>query len=94
VICIAFGFRGPTLNLTMPPAQGIPVALIAATGWVRRQGVPLLLLATCSRDASQRHFARCLALAGPDFALPSAVPLKETDVTWLCAQTGANVLHL
>jgi hypothetical protein len=93
VTCIAFGLRGPTLNLTMPPVQGVPVGLIAAAGWIQRQGTPFVLMATCFRDASQRRLARCLTLAGSDCSLPSAKPLQAADVAWICDRTEANELH-
>jgi hypothetical protein len=56
--------------------------------------VPLLFLATCSLDISQRPFARCLALAGPDCALPAAAPVQEADIAWVCTQTEADSLRL
>src|SRR5580704_7877769 len=34
VACIAFGFRGPTLNLTMLPEIGVPIALQICSGWL------------------------------------------------------------
>ena len=36
VSCIAFGLRGPTMNLTMIPQEGIPVALTLCAGWLER----------------------------------------------------------
>jgi len=37
VSCIAFGLRGPTLNLTMEPRDGVPVALGLCAGWLARR---------------------------------------------------------
>src|ERR1017187_8076674 len=36
VSCIAFGLRGPTMNVTMAPQDGIPIALTLCAGWLER----------------------------------------------------------
>lgn len=84
VLCIAFGLRGPALNLTMPPADAVPLALQAASGWLERQAMPLLLVAACSRVA-QGHRARCLLLSLRDDARWAARPLSNTEAAWLAA---------
>jgi hypothetical protein len=57
--CIVFGFRGPTLNLTMPPAQGVPIAAEVARNWLKRDVVNFVFIATCQQGA----LARCLLVA-------------------------------
>lgn len=90
VSCIALGLHGPTLNLTMPLEPGIAVALSVVEGWVRSNAASVVMLATCGADASQSPVARCHALAGADFAMPSKRPLRQRDVAWLCAPTGSD----
>jgi hypothetical protein len=70
---IAFGFRGPTLALTLPPHRGVPVALALAEAWVRRGVAAFVAVA-----ASSRVTTRCL------FAGLEGTPLDaERDVAWL-----------
>jgi len=84
VLCIAFGLRGPALNLTMPPGHAVPVAIQAASGWLERQVMPLLLVAACSRVA-QGHRARCLLLSRRVDPRWPARPLSESEAEWLAS---------
>lgn len=63
--CIVFGFRGPTLNLTMPVTKGIPIAAVVAGNWLERDVVDFVFLATCQGDP----IARCVLLARKEATL-------------------------
>jgi hypothetical protein len=84
VPCIAFGLRGPTMNLTMAPRDGIPVALTLCAGWLERKIAKLMVVATCSASSSGDLMSRALLLAPPGFSGP-ATPLTEAEITWLTA---------
>lgn len=77
---IAFGFRGPTLMLTMPPSGGVPVAMLLAAAWLRRGIADHVVVAACAQPPGERPRARCLLL-GPATDGLSADP--TSDVTWL-----------
>jgi hypothetical protein len=66
VTCIAFGVRGPSLSLLLPPAEGVPLGLLLASAWIHRGVVPFVVLAACSRGESGRPVARSLLLARGD----------------------------
>jgi hypothetical protein len=81
---IAFGFRGPTLMLTMPASRGVPVGLLLAEAWLGRGVVSFVVLAACGRHDS-RPVARCLALTQGS----AGTALDRTaDITWLAALPG------
>jgi hypothetical protein len=65
VTCIAGGFRGPTLNVTMPPATGVRIALLVAAAWLR-SGVKAVAVA-----AQGRRIARCVVLVPTDGGTPA-----------------------
>jgi hypothetical protein len=72
---IAFGFRGPTLMLTLPPDRGVPVGLLLAEAWLGRGVVSFVAVAACRRGE-----ARCLILTTE----PVGRPLdRERDPAWL-----------
>lgn len=84
VSCIAFGLRGPTINLTMDPRDGLPVALTLCAGWLKRKAARLMVVATCraGNPAAMISHAVLLAPAG----LPSVgAPLTESVISWLSA---------
>jgi hypothetical protein len=64
VSCIAFGFRGPTLNLTTPPADAVPLSIKIAAGWLARHVVQRVVVATYL-PSSKRALARAAVLALP-----------------------------
>jgi hypothetical protein len=64
VSCIAFGFRGPTLNLTTPPADAVAVSLKIAAGWLARNVVQRVVVATYL-SSSKGALARAALLAPP-----------------------------
>ena len=84
VPCIAFGFRGPTMNLTMVPRDGVPIALTLCAGWLERKIARLMVVATCSTGSSGAMMSRALLLAPPEFS-ESGTPLTESAITWLTA---------
>ena len=63
VTCIAFGFRGPTLNFTMPPESGVPVALQLCGGWLTRRVARYMVLATYRAASLTTGFSRAVLLA-------------------------------
>ncbi len=78
---IAFGFRGPTLMLTLPPDRGIAIAMVLATAWFRRGVVDYVAVAATTRRGGS-PVSRCLLLAAA--ASTGATPLDaERDLAWL-----------
>jgi len=63
VSCIAFGFRGPTLNVTMPLPEGIPVAAFMCSVWLSSQAAKMMVLATLKKTASGEKLGRALLLS-------------------------------
>lgn len=84
VSCIAFGFRGPTLSLTMDPQAGLPTALTLCQAWLARKAARMMVVAACRTSASGATFARALLLAPPG-VLPDAEPLTASELAWLTA---------
>lgn len=82
VACIAFGFRGPTLNLTMLPHQGIPVALQISAGWLSRGIARHILVAAVLRRESTSIRARAVLLAPPGGA-EICCPTGQSLEKWL-----------
>jgi hypothetical protein len=74
VSCIAFGFRGPTLNLAMLPADGMPTAMLMARGWLARGAAHAVVVASFSGVANVGQ-ARAALL------MPGAGPVDGGDVT-------------
>lgn len=82
--CIVFGFRGPTLNLTMPVTKGIPIAAVVAGNWLERDVVDFVFLTTCQGGP----IARCVLLARKEATLRGDYnnnPLLQQshDLSWL-----------
>jgi hypothetical protein len=82
VSCIAFGLRGPTLNLTMEPRTGVPVALGLCAGWLTRNVAPFVVVAASRADTFGSTVSRAALLASPGFA-GSVAPLTESVAAWL-----------
>jgi hypothetical protein len=80
---IAFTFRGPTLMLTMPPARGVPVALLLADAWLRRGVAAYVVVAACAPATSGRPAARCLLLGGDTASLD-----PDVEARWLAGVPG------
>jgi hypothetical protein len=82
VSCIAFGFRGPTLNFTMAPVDGVSTALTICDAWMSRKKVPFIVMATYSLVAPLKPLARALLLAPVDHQGINKALTKET-VEWI-----------
>jgi hypothetical protein len=80
---IVFGFRGPTLMLTLPADRGVPVAFLLAEGWLGRDVASFVVVAACTRREG-RPVARCLLL-GPS---GSAHLDLLRDAVWLATSPG------
>ena len=89
VSCIAFGLRGPTMNLTMAPREGIPVALTLCAGWLERKAAKFMVVATCGASSSGVMMSRALLLALSEYSEPGK-PLTEAVITWLTAVDPAS----
>jgi hypothetical protein len=89
VSCIAFGLRGPTLNLTMEPREGVPVALGLCAGWLTRNVAPFIVIAACRADGSGAIMSRAVLLAPAEFSGVGA-PLTESGFDWLAGVDPAG----
>jgi len=92
VSCIAFGLRGPTMNLTMAPQDGIPVALTLCAGWLARKAAKLMVVATCSTSSSGAMISHALLLAPEGFS-GSGTPMTESVIAWLAAVDPASGVY-
>ncbi|MBN1203848.1 MAG: coronafacic acid synthetase [Myxococcaceae bacterium] len=63
LLCIAFGFRGPTLSLTQPLPQALPTAFTLSTRWLARGVVDLGLIVTFDVAQARSPRAACLLLS-------------------------------
>lgn len=82
VACIAFGLRGPTMNLTMAPQDGMATALLMCTSWLERKSARFMVVATHSTSSSGAMMSRAVLLAPPGFT-GSGDPLTESTISWL-----------
>jgi hypothetical protein len=83
VTCIAFGFRGPTLDFIMPPSDAVPLGLVMADAWLKRRAASVVVLATHARRATREHVARCLLLSLKDPSVISRDALDKETILWL-----------
>jgi len=85
VSCIAFGFRGPTLNLLHAPGEGVPLGLFLASRWLDRQTAALVVVAACARRSPGQYMARALLLGSRD-TYPCPTPFdRPSAAAWLMA---------
>jgi len=89
VSCIAFGLRGPTMNLTMTPQEGIPVALTLCAGWLARKAARFMIVATCHTSSTGKLISHALLLA-PEGFTGAGKPLTESEIIWLAAANLAS----
>ncbi len=82
VSAIAFGLRGPTLNLTMDPRDGLAVALTMCASWLQRKAARMMVVATCRDLGPEKMMSRAVLLAPSEFSGPSE-PLTESKADWL-----------
>ena len=62
VACILMGFRGPTLNLLMPLAEGLRVAVFMAECWLDAGTADFVVTASCRRRSPGRYLAQAMVL--------------------------------
>jgi hypothetical protein len=89
VSCIAFGLRGPTLNLTMEPRDGLPTALTLCEGWLKREVAPFIVVAACRAGGSGSIMSRAVLLAPPGFTGSNA-PLTQSVLSWMAGVDSAE----
>jgi hypothetical protein len=82
VSCIAFGLRGPTLNLTMPPRDGFSIALMMCAAWLERKAARFMVVATHRADDSGSMLSRAVLVAPAGFLGPGK-PIMESAFSWL-----------
>jgi hypothetical protein len=82
VACIAFGFRGPTLNLLQAPEDAAPLALFMASRWLSRGAARYVVAAVCRHSGPERCLARAIVL-GPRLATEPREPPASDAVAWL-----------
>jgi hypothetical protein len=87
VSCIAFGFRGPTLNLTMRIEDGLPIAFQMCSGWLARHAARFMVLATFLSSNTNNQMGRAVLLAEPEFSHVAVEQLTESVTEWL-SQAG------
>jgi 3-oxoacyl-(acyl-carrier-protein) synthase len=78
ITAIAFGFRGPTLMLTLPPDRGAPVALLLAEAWIARGMAEYVAVVSAARREG-KPVSRALLLAGEG----SAALDRAREAAWL-----------
>jgi hypothetical protein len=90
VTCIALGLRGPTLMLTMPPAEGAPLGLLLGGRWIERGDVPIVVVATCRERSPGKHTARCLLLGRAREPSATGSLDRLRDGAWLAGAAAAE----
>ena len=83
VSCIAFGFRGPTLNLTMGIDDGLPTALQMCSTWLVRRTARFMVLATLKSYSPNNSLSRAVLLADPDVSENTGKPITPEVTDWL-----------
>jgi hypothetical protein len=83
VACIAYGFRGPTLNLAMPCSSGMKIALCITEQWICHRDVPFVILATFSDGGPCGPCARSVVVGGNSSDSVSSFRSVEDARTWL-----------
>lgn len=89
VACIAFGFRGPTLNLLLAPEDAAPLALFIAARWLARGAARYAVAAVCRHAGPDRCAARAVVLAARA-ASPSAGAEAADAARWLADVAGGT----
>jgi hypothetical protein len=83
VACISFGFRGPTLNFTMCPADGVPIALQMCDNLLSRGVAHYMVLATLSAVGPTSGLSRALLLAKPELVGDKSDLMTPSIANWL-----------
>jgi len=82
VSCIAFGLHGPTLNLTMRPVDGIPIALLVGRGWLMRGIARAMVLAAFNAANGSLGSARAVLISRRD-VIGSGDVFTAATAEWL-----------
>lgn len=91
VTCIAQGFRGPTMVLTMPAKTGVETALTLAGGWTRREMASLVVVLACTSLGHRQYRARCLMVGSdPLKAGLAGEALTAEDRRWLAGSDNSR----
>ena len=93
VACIAFGFRGPTLNLAMRPEDGVPVALELSAGWLTRRSAQWMVLATYTADSVETGLGRAVLLAPATCAKNPGKFSISSASQWLMRPGNTEKIH-
>jgi 3-oxoacyl-(acyl-carrier-protein) synthase len=83
VSCILFGLQGPTLNLLMEPAAGVPLALFTAKRWLDRGVAAFMVVAACTHDSGGKYLARCLLIGGGNAGAVRSEFDQDVAANWL-----------
>lgn len=79
--CIVCRLQGPSLNVTMPPSQGIPVALAQLQHWLRDTRIRAGVVAACAYG-SETPYARAMVLGSSQHG-PGQGRERATAEDWL-----------
>lgn len=86
VVCIMQELRGPTMNLTMPPALALPAATTLAEAWIANHQTPLVALLTSRRIAEGKYLARCVLLTPSAMESASNAIFSANECAWLSSE--------
>jgi hypothetical protein len=83
VSCIALGFRGPTLNLIMPPADGVPIGIQMCAGWLSCGAARHMIFAAHTDNGLQSRSTRAVLLSLPENAPGFGEAMTSSLTQWL-----------
>lgn len=66
ICCTRFGFRGPTMNLTMPAAEARTPVDVLATRWLRQDSARYLILIAAEFDQAKEVWVTGTLISKPD----------------------------
>lgn len=66
ICCTRFGFRGPTMNLTMPASDARTLVDMLATRWLRQDNARYLILIAADFDAEGQVWVTGMLIKKPD----------------------------
>jgi hypothetical protein len=90
VSCIALGFRGPTLNLIMPPADGVQIGIQICAGWLSRGAARLMIVAAHADIGLGSRSARAALLSLPENAPGFGEVMTSSLAQWLMRTGKSN----
>jgi hypothetical protein len=90
--CIVGGLRGPTLNFTLPPIQGVPVGLAQIDRWLEAGVIKAGVIAACAHGR-EGPVARCAILVrGP--LSQRQIEERAAATRWLAGKPEDGSPHL